>query len=67
VREIAGPSEQANPCVSQALGCLDSWARHTGDVPQNLLFCRPFFNGANRDRTGDLLLAKTPLGRLSRG
>jgi len=36
-------------------------------MPQNLPFCRPFFNGANRDRTGDLLLAKQALSQLSYG
>jgi hypothetical protein len=31
------------------------------------MICRHFANGANRDRTGDLLLAKQALSQLSYG
>ena len=39
-----------------------------GDSPrQNIAICRDFRSGANRDRTGDLLLAKQALSQLSYG
>jgi hypothetical protein len=38
--------------------------RHT---PQNMPISRHFSSGANRDRTGDLLLAKQALSQLSYG
>ncbi len=39
----------------------------TGHRPKPTAFAGPFFSGANRDRTGDLLLAKQALSQLSYG
>jgi hypothetical protein len=41
--------------------------RDKGETSENLLICRQFASGANRDRTGDLLLAKQALSQLSYG
>jgi hypothetical protein len=66
VARVTGEAARHRSQAMLDLCLISAVARRYGQS-QNMPISRHFVNGANRDRTGDLLLAKQALSQLSYG